>query len=48
MITVYFETEGYAEKIAVFETESVYLACFPVLEKMALQNGFIRVTETVE
>jgi len=47
MITVYFETNGYAEKVAVFENEETYLACLPALQKLAASQGFDNVTEAI-
>jgi len=50
MIKVYFEMENakYCELVAVFESEEVYLACLPILEKKAIENGFAYVTEVYE
>lgn len=45
MITVYFETKGYAEKIATFESEDIYIKCVPILEEIAKEDGMI-ITET--
>jgi hypothetical protein len=47
MVTVYFETNGYAEKVAVFDTEKTYLACLPALQKLAARQGFDKITETI-
>ena len=48
MVRVYFETEngGYAELVAVFNTEELYIACLPALEFEANAMGMI-VTENV-
>jgi hypothetical protein len=46
MITVYFETDGYAEVVATFATEQLYLACLPVLEQLA-SKARMTVTESV-
>lgn len=48
MVKVYFETEGYAELVAIFDSEETYMVCLPALEKLAELNGFIYVTESVE
>ena len=46
MIKVYFETGGYAEHIATFYAERVYMLALPALEKWAESiNGCI--TESV-
>jgi hypothetical protein len=47
-IVVYFETTKvlYAEVVAQFASEEMYLACLPILEDMAQRDGFI-VTESV-
>ncbi len=47
-IVVYFETPKvlYAEVVAQFASEEMYLACLPILEDMAQRDGFI-VTESV-
>ena len=46
MINVYFETDGYAEEVAKFEHEDLYIACLPTLEKKAKESGFTKVTES--
>ena len=49
MVKVYFETEnggGYAELVAVFNTEELYIACLPALEFEANAMGMV-VTENV-
>jgi len=49
MITVYFEYKNsYSEKIATFETEELYHACLPMLEKMAKKNNFTYVSESYD
>jgi hypothetical protein len=47
MITVYFETTGYAEIVAIFAYEGDYIACLPSLEKQAQGKKFMMVTESV-
>ncbi len=47
MVKVYFETEGYAELVAIFASESTYMACFNALESQALEQGFMFVTESI-
>jgi len=46
MIKVYFETDSTSELVATFEHESHYIACLPVLEKLAKQEKWARVTES--
>ena len=50
MIKVYFETpkNSYAELVAIFDSEETYIACLPSLKKLAKENGFQYVTDTVE
>lgn len=50
MVAVYFgmESQKYAELVANFDSEEVYLACLPALEKLAKKNGFDHVTESIE
>lgn len=47
-IVVYLETKngGYAEVIAQFSSEDLYVACLPALEKKAKASGMI-VTESI-
>ena len=49
MIRVYFESTAhwYAELVATFESEELYMACLPTLEKLAGDSGMI-VTETID
>ena len=48
IIDVYFETDNwYAEHVATFHDDRLYLACLPALERCASSNGFDRVTESV-
>lgn len=46
MIKVYFESGRHAELVATFESESVYMACLPILEVLASEQRMI-VTESV-
>lgn len=46
MIKVYFESGRHAELVATFESEIVYMACFPILEVLASEQRMI-VTESV-
>lgn len=48
MTKIYFEKEGYAEHIATFKSEELYAQLVPALEKLALDNGFDKVTESIE
>ena len=48
MVTVYFETESYAEVNAIFNHEDDYIECLPMLEKNAKKHGFTKVTESVD
>ena len=49
MVKVYFETENgsYAEIVATFETEELFIICLPALKKEAKKQGYI-LTETIE
>ena len=47
MIKVYFETNSYAELVAVFRDEDTYSNCLPALKKQAKKENFARVTESV-
>lgn len=47
MIKVYFESGRHAELVATFESESVYMACLPILEVLASEQRMI-VTENIE
>ena len=44
MIRVYFESNWHAELVATFESEDLYIASLPALEKKAKKQGMI-VTE---
>ena len=46
MIRVYFETDSTSEEVATFESENHYIACLPVLEELARQERWARVTES--
>ena len=46
MIRVYFETDSVSEQVATFESENHYIACLPVLEELARQEKWARVTES--
>lgn len=48
MIEVFFETSGYAELAAVYATEAEYMDNLPKLEKLAQEQGFERVTESIK
>lgn len=49
MITVYFEKVGsFAEAIATFNSEELYMACLPVLQAKANEMGYVDVTEAYE
>ena len=48
MIRVYFETDSVSEQVATFESENHYIACLHVLEELARQERWERVTESVE
>lgn len=47
MVTVYFENELYAEIVATFNTEELYIKCLPSLEEEASRLG-VTLTESVE
>lgn len=46
MIKVYFESGRHAELVATFESESVYMACLPILEVLASEQR-MTITESV-
>jgi hypothetical protein len=46
-VNVFFETNGYAEKVRTYASEAEYIADLPMLEKLARKMGFERVTETI-
>ena len=48
MIKVYFETDSVSEQVATFESENHYMVCLPILKEIARQDGWLRVTESVE
>jgi len=47
MVTVYFENSAYAQVVATFDTEDLYIKCLPVLEEEASKLGMV-VTESIE
>lgn len=49
MVTVYFESRvgGFADKVATFVDEDVYMECLPALEKLA-DRYRCEVTETID
>lgn len=47
-VRVYFETKGYAELVATFDSEDLYLICRPALVKQAKKDGFTKVTESID
>ena len=47
LIEVYFETNSTSELIATFNDEEIYMACVPVLEKLAKERRMI-LTETIK
>lgn len=46
MVVVYFESPGYAEKVAIFANEELYNYCLPRLEQAAHEANMI-ITESV-
>lgn len=50
MVKVYFEHSptGYTTTVAFFNEEDTYHSCLPALEKLAQENNFDLVTESVE
>ena len=48
MIRVYFERKGVGVEVARFESESQYIACLPTLKKLAKQEGWTHVTESID
>lgn len=47
MIKVYFESNGYADLVAVFSDEDIYQRCLPSLEKLAKSYNMI-LTESLD
>lgn len=48
MVQVFFENKGCAAKVALFPTEELYQVCLPSLTKLAKEQGFDLVTESIE
>jgi len=48
MIIVYFESNGYAEKVATFQSEKLYVEMYDNLLSFAKKMGFDKVTEHEE
>jgi len=46
MVKVYFESKAHAELVAYFDSEEIYLACLPSLEKLAKKSRMF-VTESI-
>lgn len=49
MVKVYFELDKckYSELVAIFDSEEAYMVCLSALEKLAKENKFDFVTESV-
>lgn len=47
MVKVYFESSSHTELVAEFESEELYIKCFPILEKEAEKQNMV-VTESIE
>ena len=47
MVIIYFENNVYAQVVATFNTEDLYIKCLPVLEEEANRLGMV-VTESIE
>ena len=47
MIKVYFESGTHAELVAIFDSEDLYMACLPILEKKAEESRMF-ITESIE
>jgi hypothetical protein len=47
MVKVYFETGGYAELVAIFDSEETYDACLDALEKLRKKHGFDFISESI-
>ena len=47
-VYVYFETHGYAELVARFDSEELYMLCRPLLVKQAKKDNFTLVTESIQ
>jgi hypothetical protein len=48
MIIVYFESNGYSEKVATFQSEKLYVEMYDNLLSLAKKMGFDKVTEHEE
>lgn len=46
-VAVYFEAKAGAHMVAQFDEEETYMACLPVLEKLAESKGYF-VTESLD
>jgi hypothetical protein len=49
MVKVYFEMDngGYAELVAIFDSEDTYNACLPALERLRKKHGFDFISESI-
>ena len=49
MVKVYFEMDngGYAELVAIFDSEDTYNACLPAVEKLRKKHGFDFISESI-
>jgi hypothetical protein len=49
MVKVYFEMDngGYAELVAIFDSEETYDACLPALERLRKKHGFDFISESI-
>lgn len=48
MVTVYFESDTASEQVATFEHEEDYNTLLTVLQLMAKEAGYTRVTESIQ
>ena len=48
MVRVYFETDGYSELVAKFDSEDTFFACVEALEDNARKHNFDVVTESID
>ena len=48
IIEVFFESAGYAEKVAEFYSEEIYQQMLPSLKEELERQGFIYLTESIK
>jgi hypothetical protein len=48
LVKVYYEDDVMSLHIATFDSEALYIKCLPILKADAKENGWLRVTESIE